>query len=113
MPEFVSSGTIADLGAAISSPGALDRTVESPFGDLPGEAFARYVVLDGLVHGWDLATATDQTYHPPDELVAEATAYAHNTLDPLRDGEAFADAIEPPADATPIERLGAFTGRRP
>ena len=45
---------------AIRSPGALDRTVAAPFGDTPGEAFARFVVLDGLVHGWDLATATGQ-----------------------------------------------------
>ena len=32
---------------------------------------------------------------------------------PLRDGETFADAVEPPAGASPIERLAAYTGRRP
>jgi hypothetical protein len=34
-------------------------------------------------------------------------------LDPLRDGQTFADAVEPAADASPIERLAAYTGRRP
>ncbi len=104
---------LQDLGAAVHEDGALDRTVAAPFGDLPGDTFARFVVLDGLVHGWDMATATGQPYDPPAELVAEVDAFARATIDPLRDGETFADAVEPPADATPIERLVAFTGRRP
>lgn len=102
-----------DLAAAISAPGALERTIASPFGELPGDTFARFVVLDGLVHGWDLATATGQAYNPPDELVAEVDAYAHQTLDPLRDSQTFTAAVDAPADATPIERLAAYTGRRP
>jgi uncharacterized protein (TIGR03086 family) len=105
--------TLADLGAAISAPGALDRTVAAPFGEVPGETFARFVVLDGLVHGWDLATATAQAYDPPAELVAAVHEFAHHTLDPLRDGHTFAAAVEPAADASPIERLVAYTGRRP
>ncbi len=104
---------LADLGAAITAPGALDRTVAAPFGEVPGETFARFVVLDGLVHGWDLATATGQAYNPPAALVAAVDDFAHRTLDPLRDGQTFAAAIEPAADASPIERLVAYTGRRP
>ena len=57
-----------------------------PFGEVPGETFARFVVLDGLVHGWDMATATGQPYEPPDELVAAVDAFARQALDPLRDG---------------------------
>ncbi len=105
-------GVLGDLVDAISSPGALDRTVAAPFGDVPGETFARFVVLDGLVHGWDMAVATGQAYDPPAELVAAADAFAHGALDPLRDGQTFADAVEPASDATPIERLAAYTGRR-
>lgn len=104
---------LENLGGAVSGPGALDRTIASPFGDVDGEFFARYIVLDGLVHGWDLATATDQDYDPPDELVAAVDAFARRMLDPLRDGQTFADAVEPAADASPIERLAAYTGRRP
>lgn len=103
---------LENLVTAMHQPGALDRTIEAPFGEVPGEAFARYVVLDGLVHSWDLATATGQTVSPPDALVAEVDAYAHQTLDALRDGDAFAAAVEPPATATPIERLAAYTGRQ-
>jgi uncharacterized protein (TIGR03086 family) len=101
------------LGAAVCAPGALDQTIAAPFGDVDGESFARYIVLDGLVHGWDLATATGQAYDPPDDLVAAADAYARQTIDALRDGRTFAAPVEPAPDASPIERLAAYTGRRP
>jgi uncharacterized protein (TIGR03086 family) len=105
--------TLADLGAAIGAPGALERTVAAPFGEVPGETFARFVVLDGLVHGWDLATATGQAYDPTAELVAAVDEFARHSLDPLRDGQTFAAAVEPATEASPIERLVAYTGRRP
>jgi uncharacterized protein (TIGR03086 family) len=104
---------LAGLMEAIRAPGALDRTVASPFGELPGDAFARFVVLDGLVHGWDLAIATGQTYEPPDALVADVEAFARQAIAPaMRDGDTFAEAVDPPTGATPIERLVAFTGRK-
>jgi uncharacterized protein (TIGR03086 family) len=103
---------LGDLVAAISAPGALDQTVEAPFGAVPGDTFARFVVLDGLVHGWDLAMATGQHYAPPDELVTAVDAFARDAIDPLRDGQTFADAVEPAPDASPIERLARYTGRR-
>jgi uncharacterized protein (TIGR03086 family) len=113
-PDVVAraGSALADLMAAIRSPGALDRTVAAPFGSMPGDAFARFVVLDGLVHGWDLAVATRQPYEPPDALVAEVEAFARQAIAPaMRDGDTFAAATEPPVHATPIERLAAFTGR--
>jgi uncharacterized protein (TIGR03086 family) len=103
---------LGDLVAAIGAPGALDQTVQAPFGAVPGDTFARFVVLDGLVHGWDMAVATGQPYEPPDELVAAADAFARQALDPLRDGQTFAAAVEPAPDASPIERLVRYTGRR-
>jgi uncharacterized protein (TIGR03086 family) len=104
---------LTDLAGAITAPGALDRVIASPFGDVAGEWFARYIVLDGLVHGWDLATATGQRYDPPAAVVDAAAAYAHEHLDGMRDGVAFGPAVEPAPGASPIERLVAFTGRRP
>lgn len=103
---------LTDLVAAMHEPGALDRPVEAPFGEVPGSTFARFVVLDGLVHGWDLSIATGQPYDPPDALVADVEAFARDTLGPLRDGEMFTAAVEPPAGSTPIERLVSFTGRQ-
>ena len=105
---------LTDLVEAIGEPGALDRTIQTPMGEMPGEAFARFIVVDGLVHGWDLAQATGQPYDPPAALVMEVDAFARQAIPPTaRDGDTFAEEIEPEAGATPIERLVAFTGRRP
>jgi uncharacterized protein (TIGR03086 family) len=102
---------LAGLADAVSTPGALDRTIQAPFGEVDGETFARFVVLDGLVHGWDMAVGTGQAYAPPDELVAAAQAFAEATLDPLRDGDTFAAAVPTGPEATPIQKLAAYTGR--
>jgi uncharacterized protein (TIGR03086 family) len=104
---------LEDLFGAVTSPGALEKTIAAPFGDIDGDSFARFIALDGLVHGWDLATATGQPYEPSDELVAEVEAFARQTVDPLRDGQTFDRAVEAAPDATAIERLAAYTGRRP
>ena len=105
-------GALSGLMEAIRSPGALERTIASPFGPMPGDAFARFVVLDGLVHGWDIAIATGQGYEPSDALVFEADAFARQAIAPkMRDGDTFADPVDPPSGASPIERLAAFTGR--
>ncbi len=102
---------LGELGAAMHSPGALERTIVAPFGVVPGDTFARFVVLDGLVHGWDLSVATGQPYDPPADVIAAVRDFAQEALAGLRDGDTFAAAVEPPAGATPIERLAAFTGR--
>jgi uncharacterized protein (TIGR03086 family) len=103
---------LGELVAAVQSPGALDRTIAAPFGDVPGDAFARFVVLDGLVHGWDLANATGQPYEPPAPLVEAVEAFAREAIVPaMRDAGMFAPALECPDGAPGIERLAAFTGR--
>lgn len=104
--------TLGSLAEAMHSAGALDRTVNAPFGAVPGDTFARFVVLDGLVHGWDMATATGQAYAPSDALVGAVTEFASNAIPPLRDGVTFGAEVEPSPDATPIERLVALTGRQ-
>jgi uncharacterized protein (TIGR03086 family) len=103
---------LGELAAAITAPGALDRTVASPFGDINGETFARFIVLDGLVHGWDLATATGQPYDPPAALVDPVAEFAQEAVEHLRDGVSFGPAEQAPTHATPMEQLAAFTGRR-
>ena len=105
-------GAMGELRAAAGSAGALERTIAAPFGEVPGEVFARFVALDGLVHGWDIATATGRPYDPPADLVAAVDGFARQAIgEEMRDGDTFAAATEPPAGATPIERLVAFTGR--
>ena len=114
-PDDVLAGfpkAMADLQDAVRTPGALERTIVAPFGEIPGEAFARFVALDGLVHGWDIATATGQSYDPPAEVVAAVDAFARQAIGAgMRDGGSFGAPVEPPAGASPLVALVAFTGR--
>jgi uncharacterized protein (TIGR03086 family) len=96
---------------AVQSPGALDRTIESPAGPIPGATFARFVALDGLIHGWDLATATQQQWDPPEDLVLEVDSFARQALAPEMRGDRFAPATLAAPDATPLLSLVAFSGR--
>ena len=97
---------------AVQSPGALQRTIDTPFGPMPGSMFARLVAFDGLIHGWDLATSTQQAWDPPEDVVAEVDAFAREAIAPeMRDGDTFAQETDAPLDATPLLRLVAFSGR--
>ncbi len=106
------TAVMEDLLAAMASPGALDRVIETPVGAMPGEVFARFVALDGVVHGWDLATATGQTYAPPEEVVVAVDAFARTAIDDeVRSTGMFAPVTAAPSGAGRLEQLIAFTGR--
>lgn len=97
---------------AVKSPGAMERTISTPMGDVPGEAFARFVALDGLIHGWDLASSTGQEFPVPDAVTSAVHEFAHDALTAdLRGSGAFEDPSMPPAGATQLEQLAAFSGR--
>ncbi|MDP1820765.1 MAG: TIGR03086 family metal-binding protein [Acidimicrobiales bacterium] len=101
-----------DLLDSVHAPGAQERTIAAPIGVVPGSVFARFVAFDGLVHGWDLATATGQEYGPREELVDEVAGFARQALAPeMRDGDTFKAETDVPADAGSLERLVAFSGR--
>jgi uncharacterized protein (TIGR03086 family) len=103
---------IAAFNSAVDEPGAVDRMIALPFGTMPGGVVLEILKFDLTVHCWDVAKATGQTFEPPDDVVAHADAVARQMLTPeMRGGGAFGPEVTPPGDATPIERLVAFTGR--
>jgi uncharacterized protein (TIGR03086 family) len=86
--------------------------VTLPFATLPGQVVVDIAKFDLLVHAWDLAQSTDQPFDPPADVVEPAMASAQMIIaPPARDGDTFADEVTPPADATELQRLVAFTGR--
>lgn len=112
VPEKEFRAAMDDLLDAVRAPGAMERTVSAPFGEVPGETFARFVAFDGLVHGWDLARSTGQDYPPDPEVVAAVDEFARQALTPdMRDGDTFAAETTPPAGASRLEQLVAFSGR--
>jgi uncharacterized protein (TIGR03086 family) len=101
-----------DLLDAVKYPGAMERTISVPVGEMPGSTLARFVAFDGLIHGWDLASSTGLDYDLPPAVIAAVDEFARGALtSQMRDGDTFKEPTVPPADASPIERLVAFSGR--
>ena len=101
-----------DLLAAVQTPGAMDRVITAPVGEMPGSAFARFVALDGAVHGWDLATASGLEFELPDSVIDAVDGFARGALsDDMRDGDTFKSETPAPESASRFEHLIAFSGR--
>jgi uncharacterized protein (TIGR03086 family) len=97
---------------AIESPGALDRSIDTPFGTMTGGELAGLVALDGMVHTWDLSVATGIHVEIDAEVVAAIAEFAQQAVsEEVRATGAFGPAIDAPDDAAPLEALAAFTGR--
>ena len=106
------NAALADIDEAFRQPGALERDVVTPFGEMPGDTFARLLAFDLLMHSWDLATSTGQPLSVPDDVVTEVDGFARAALAPEMRGPAtFGPEVEPAADASRLERLVAFSGR--
>jgi uncharacterized protein (TIGR03086 family) len=102
----------AAFGSAAQQPGSMERILHLPVGSMTGATFLRYAAFDLLVHTWDLATTLGAELDVSDSVVDPCDRFAHQVLATFpRDGVDFSDAVEPPAGASAMERLVAFTGR--
>src|SRR6266542_3433480 len=93
--------------------GALDTTYPSAFGDMPGGALFGFTTMDVLVHGWDIARATDQQVALDPELAEAVLGFARQAIMPAMRGTSIGPEIDVAADAPVGDRLLAFVGRRP
>lgn len=99
--------------AGFGAPGALERTVRLPAGELPGMAAVHLRVVENLVHGWDLATAAGRTAPFPDALAAAELEFSRDLLGRLPAGRQPFAPPQPVDDGAPaLDRLAALLGRR-
>jgi uncharacterized protein (TIGR03086 family) len=106
------------LLAAWRREGALDGTVQLPFGEVPATWLVNQQIADLVVHGWDIARATGQPTDLDPELGQVALEWARENLRPqFRGGEgsgrAFGPEVPVPESAPLYDRLAAFFGRDP
>ena len=97
---------------AIGQPGALDKQVPGPFGEMPANmVIGRFLSTDVLVHTWDLARAVGGD----EKIDADAAAQAFKGLQPMdamiRQPGVFGPKVEPAADADETEQFLNFLGR--
>ena len=75
-------------------------------------AVDRFLCMDLVVHGWDLAHATGQNETIGADDLARVEAGALRFGDALRGPGVFGPAIDVPGDADEQTRVLAFLGRR-
>jgi uncharacterized protein (TIGR03086 family) len=79
----------------------------------PARLAAEIVTLELVVHAWDVARAVGSDVEASDELCAHLLAQARELITDDKRGRSFAPAVDTAADASPLHRLVAFTGRTP
>lgn len=95
-------------------PGAMDRIVKLPFGEMPASMAINIAIFDVTTHAWDLAKATGQSTDLDPEVAAIAYQVAQTMLsDDLRNAGMFGPEVEAPPDASAADRLAALAGRTP
>lgn len=104
----------ADCAAAFKKRGDLEGRIQL-WGAEPSPATFvwQIVVGDVLLHGWDLASATGQTYDIDDHTAEEVWRVFKGNLPEGVRGVAFGPEVEAPLGASPLDRLVAYSGRQP
>jgi uncharacterized protein (TIGR03086 family) len=91
----------------------LEGTVKFGDNDAPARVMAGILCLEFLVHAWDYATAAGGVVNAPDSLADYVMGLAQKVITPQGRGTAgFDDPVEAPDDASSLDRLVAFTGRK-
>jgi uncharacterized protein (TIGR03086 family) len=92
----------------------LEGTVPSGANRAPAGVLAGVLSIEFLVHAWDYAMATGQELDAPEPLSDYVLGLATKIITPQgRSTVGFDDAIPMPDGARVLDRLIAFTGRRP
>lgn len=103
-----------ELVDAFSAPDVLSRTVTVPFGTVPGQVALHLRIVEALVHGWDLGTATGQRLQAPADLVESELHFTRGALATVPiERSPFGPPQPVAAEAAPIDRLAALLGRSP
>ena len=103
---------VAELLEAVQQPGAMDRTLTRRSGEVPARQFLITVVMDTLVHSWDLAKATGQDTKLPENLVEAVYESFEVQVDQMRERGAFGPRVAVAEDADLQTRMLAMFGRK-
>lgn len=97
--------------SAWTADGALQREVELSGGPTPAEHYLHQMTMDLVVHSWDLARALGTAPPLPEQAITDVLDYLGDQ--DMSGSGLFGDPREVGADASPLDRLVAQTGRDP
>lgn len=92
---------------------ALNQRVELSFGVVTASEYVEQLFLDAVIHGWDIAVATNQATRLPDDLVKQVLPIAYKVVEQFKDYGVFGEQIVVSESANDQARLLAMLGRNP
>ena len=93
-------------------PGAMEKVVKLPFGQMPAEMALNIAIFDVATHACDLARATGQKVEDEELLETALTVGTQLISDDFRNGVMFGAEVQSPEGAPISDRLLAFAGRQ-
>ena len=97
---------------AVTAPGAMETMCHLSFGDFSGSEYSAQLFLDLLIHGWDIAKATQQDTRLDQRLVEACIPIAEQITRMARNSGVYGDDLSVSPDADKQTRLLALVGRR-
>jgi uncharacterized protein (TIGR03086 family) len=85
----------------------------TPLGPVPPAGILLFGAQDIFIHAWDVATTVGAKPDLSDEMIEVFTRTHEESVDDATRAMFFADAVAVPDDATALDKLVAFLGRRP
>lgn len=99
---------------AAQAPGAMEKKVATPIGEMAGGEFLAANFMDHFIHGWDLAKATGQDTKLDPQLVETCyQMFVPGMTDTGREHGVFGPAVTVPDNASTQDKLLGYTGRQP
>ena len=96
-----------------STPGLMERSLQSPFGEVTGAGWVMGSFMDTLIHTWDLAKATGQSTDMDPALAEACYAAFAPQIDGYRGPETFGPEVKVPENASIQDKLLGIMGRQP
>jgi uncharacterized protein (TIGR03086 family) len=96
---------------AVTAPGAMEAVCHLSFGDFSGADYSAQLFLDLLIHGSDIAKATEQDTRLPPELVEACIPIAQEITAMARSSGVYGNDLPVSPDADQQTRLLALVGR--
>lgn len=85
--------------------------VSAPWGPCSAQDAVHAFTIETLVHGWDLAVATDRPAEAPEGLAAAVLPHVDRVIPAGTRARMYAAVVTPAEDADATEQLAALLGR--
>ncbi|MBA2418576.1 MAG: TIGR03086 family protein [Nocardioidaceae bacterium] len=102
-----------ELVAAWRDPQGWDGMTQAGGVELPGAVAGQVALNELVIHGWDLARATGQSFTADDETLQGSHDLLIASQDPADREGMFGPVVEVPAEAPLLDRVVGLSGRDP